>query len=236
MNGTICLVVVGESKPLPCSDGYRHWRRGREARWALPQWQKSDETTKRFCGSARYVLNNFPYTASFPSFNAPTSTGTMVNWSFLLSITCMCHMTWSHEHHMTRGSPWQWRAGASLYCVPLHQSFATFAQTIHWIVILYRLMENTTHIQSVFSLGGGCLCVHRHYTENSSNKYICIISMVCLPPSQGEGCDQRVRWLTGLVNGEVIERSLVGSSRGQCTARQIHMVGGAKDKYTFSAT
>ena len=45
----------------------------------LPQWQKSDEITKRFSGSVRYLLKNFPYVCSFSTDSEPTSTGTMVN-------------------------------------------------------------------------------------------------------------------------------------------------------------
>lgn len=56
----------------------------------LPQWQKSDEIMKRLDGSARYLLSSFPYSCSFDSLRAPTSTGTMLNSSLWL------------EHQMTQ--------------------------------------------------------------------------------------------------------------------------------------
>ena len=50
----------------------------------LPQWQKSEETTKRFSGRIRYLLRSFPNFASLSEFSEPTRIGTIVNWSFLL--------------------------------------------------------------------------------------------------------------------------------------------------------
>ena len=52
-----------------------------------PQWQKSDEMTKRFSGSARYLLKSRPYIFSPFSNNEPTKIGTMVNWPCLLKFT-----------------------------------------------------------------------------------------------------------------------------------------------------
>ena len=53
----------------------------------LPQWQKSDEITKRLSGSARYLLNSWPYFCSLSVDKEPTSTGTMVNWPWRLQQT-----------------------------------------------------------------------------------------------------------------------------------------------------
>lgn len=50
----------------------------------LPQWQKSEETTKRLLGSARYLLKSFPNSCSFDSLSAPTNTGIIVNSSLWL--------------------------------------------------------------------------------------------------------------------------------------------------------
>lgn len=52
--------------------------------WNLPQWQKSEETTKRLLGSARYLLKSFPNSCSFDSLSAPTNTGIIVNSSLWL--------------------------------------------------------------------------------------------------------------------------------------------------------
>lgn len=59
----------------------------------LPQWQKSEETTKRLLGSARYLLKSFPNSCSFDSLSAPTNTGTMVNSSlWLISKRKKCNL------------------------------------------------------------------------------------------------------------------------------------------------
>ena len=50
----------------------------------LPQWQKSEEITKKFSGLIRYLLRILPNLASPSGFNPPTRIGTILNWSFLL--------------------------------------------------------------------------------------------------------------------------------------------------------
>jgi len=50
----------------------------------LPQWQKSEEMTKKLSGSARNLEKICPYMASLSVLRDPTSTGITVNWPFLL--------------------------------------------------------------------------------------------------------------------------------------------------------
>lgn len=54
---------------------------GSESHPNLPQWQKSDEITNKFCGSAKNWANNFPYWASFSVDREPTNIGTTVKLS-----------------------------------------------------------------------------------------------------------------------------------------------------------
>ena len=44
----------------------------------LPQWQKSEDMTKRFSGSARYLLKMLPYICSLSVDKDPTRTGITV--------------------------------------------------------------------------------------------------------------------------------------------------------------
>lgn len=44
--------------------------------YLAPQWQKSDDTEKKFLGSTTYFASNFPYMASFSVLRAPTKIGT----------------------------------------------------------------------------------------------------------------------------------------------------------------
>lgn len=41
-----------------------------------PQWQKSEETEKKFFGSSMYLASKWPYMASLSELKAPTSMGT----------------------------------------------------------------------------------------------------------------------------------------------------------------
>lgn len=62
----------------------RPCRMGLQMRRRLPQWQKSEETTKRLEGSARYLLSSFPYSCSLFSLRAPTRMGTILKSSLRL--------------------------------------------------------------------------------------------------------------------------------------------------------
>lgn len=41
-----------------------------------PQWQKSDDTEKKFLGSSTYLASSRPYMDSFSALMAPTKIGT----------------------------------------------------------------------------------------------------------------------------------------------------------------
>lgn len=47
-----------------------------QIRYLTPQWQKSDDTEKKFRGSSIYLASNLPYMASFSELRAPTKMGT----------------------------------------------------------------------------------------------------------------------------------------------------------------
>jgi hypothetical protein len=42
-----------------------------------PQWQKSDDTEKKFLGSSTYLASKRPYIASLSGLRAPTRMGTI---------------------------------------------------------------------------------------------------------------------------------------------------------------
>lgn len=44
--------------------------------YLAPQWQKSDDTEKKFLGSSTYFASSFPYMASSSALRAPTKIGT----------------------------------------------------------------------------------------------------------------------------------------------------------------
>lgn len=47
-------------------------------RYREPQWQKSDDTEKKFFGSSIYFASRLPYMASFSALSAPTKIGTIL--------------------------------------------------------------------------------------------------------------------------------------------------------------
>ena len=113
VDGAVLFIIVSITKPSTCGVSpslsstaqlpvIYDW-----VNRTLPQWQKSDDMTKRFLSSARYLAKSSPYSFCLSVVRLPTSTGTTVNLPFRLQqsdTTIQVSLDSIHYHYLSWGN------------------------------------------------------------------------------------------------------------------------------------
>lgn len=128
---------------------------------SIPQWQKSDDMTNKFWGSARYLLKSFPYSFSESWSMLPTRIGTIVNPPFLLQTVTFTIRNFcknSHAGYSTKICYWYLSITFAINgnCISILCSSSSVSKVIDWnLPVAWSSLQTvmqTTDVDQIFQL------------------------------------------------------------------------------------